>query len=266
MPREKTKGSPALVYIDEPRENRCPVVWQHLTEKGFDLTPPEICSFLRCDRSYIGKFIQPNVKHIFLNTRIRTGLCNWLSFNNDGFDEDDFYGTYRHYYYYSRKSFFDYINQVAVATRQTAIVDASLYMTQEQIDYLASLRARRGAIEKDLVIGAELKIKLVDADIKFLYTDSGLPPESEYSRTAPEIRVPLDICEDLFKGFLRPSDLSKTREVAYRDAYVRCMTKVKIFGKTFFCEAPTGGIFTQAMKDPLLISYELWQKINEEGA
>ena len=264
MPREQKKGAPSLVYIEEPPENRCPVVWQHLTEKGFDLTSPEICSLLRCDRSYISKFIQPNVKHIFLNSRIRAGLCNWLSFKNDDFDEDDFYGTYRHYYYYSRKSFFDYINQIAVATRQTAIVDASLYMSQEQIDDLAFLRSRRESI-KGIVIGEALKIKLIDDDIKFLYTISGLPPESEYSRTAPEILVPLDISEDLIKNFLRPSDLSKTREVAYRDAYVRCMTKIKVFGKTFFCEAPTGGIFTHSMKDPLLISYELWQKINEEG-
>lgn len=122
----KNKNEENLVYVEKKSEDTSSLTVAFdvldMYDRDFNLTISEIANILQCERQWVAKYVQNNVKHIFLNDKYREFL---MSINAQYGVRD--YVYLKDYYYFSRKDFYKWLKKNTVATKQTQVFDINLY-------------------------------------------------------------------------------------------------------------------------------------------
>jgi len=125
--KRKSKKDKNLVYIEKINEDESSLIVAlkviSMYENDYNLTLTKIASIFKCERQWVTKYVQDNVKHIFLNDRYRAYLMEvdkTRSINEKGLYLKD-------YYYFSRVDFFRWLKNNTVATRQAQRMDINIY-------------------------------------------------------------------------------------------------------------------------------------------
>lgn len=124
----KNKNDENLIYIEKKSDDTSSLTVAFdvldMYDRDFNLTISEIANILQCERQWVTKYVQNNVKHIFLNDRYRSflmtinaqyGICERIYLKD--------------YYYFSRSDFYKWLKKNTVATKQTQRIDINLYST-----------------------------------------------------------------------------------------------------------------------------------------
>lgn len=123
------KNNKSLVWIDSPRDSdKSPVqvaseLW-YMYDSDFNLSISNICDILLCDRNWVVKNVQDNVKHIFINNTMRL-FMNKIDSNRDVLLKD--------YYYFSRTDFYRWLMDNTKMERQTMIIDMMNYAYDKSV-------------------------------------------------------------------------------------------------------------------------------------
>lgn len=125
--KKKTKEDKNLIYIEKRNENESSLTIAlkvlSMIENDFNLTIAELTTILKCERQWITKYVQDNVKHIFLNDKYRAFLMEVD--RKHSITEEKLY--LKDYYYFSRTDFFKWLKNNTVATKQTQRIDINIY-------------------------------------------------------------------------------------------------------------------------------------------
>ena len=225
--KKKSKEDKNLVYIEKNNEDESSltVAFKVLSmiEDDFNLTITEIASILKCERQWVTKYVQNDVKHIFLNDRYRAFLMNINREHN--IVEEKLY--LKDYYYFSRTDFFRWLKKNTVATKQTQRLDINIYSADisefKRItdEYREVLRGAKSPITVGMaIITYEDKVKntLTPIGQKIFNKRLGVTNRKEISEVRlkkfelPESLVSIKELKNLY---------GKSLEIVYRDLF-RC--------------------------------------------
>lgn len=124
---KKSKEEKNLIYIEkettEEDFTRLALKILRMYDEDFNLTIKEISSILQCNRKWVERYVKDEVKHIFLNNRIRNILLEKNREYSVTYIEDNL----KDYYYFSRKDFYNWLKNNTVATKQTQLIDINIY-------------------------------------------------------------------------------------------------------------------------------------------
>lgn len=123
--RRKSKEDKNLVYIENKDKSSLTIASKVISmyEDDFNLTISEIASILKCERQWVTKYVQENVKHIFLNEQYRRFLME-VNKSHSVIEERL---VLKDYYYFSRKDFYRWLKENTVATKQTQRIDVNIH-------------------------------------------------------------------------------------------------------------------------------------------
>lgn len=129
--KNKNKDNENLIYIEKKDENESAtsvaIRVMLMIDREFNLTIEEITKILKCDRQWVAKYVQNNVKHIFLNDKYRLFL---MKVNEENFIINSQW-ILKDYYYFSREDFFRWLKENTVATRKTIMLDIGSYYSKD---------------------------------------------------------------------------------------------------------------------------------------
>lgn len=243
MARRKSDKE-TLIVIDKPikdekgNSNAAEVaqkIWDMYDEE-YNLTIKEICNILLCDRQWVVKNVLDNVKHIFLNEKIRVFLIRYRLNNYS----DSIY--LKDYYYLSRIDFYRWLNENTVKTRQTIMVDLIDYSKDKEAfrenikkysENIANIMKKKSGIPQSLLLKQE-KIEFEGRLIELL-TKRGkkiFNPVDVTSRKVPEIEVTnVEVLPEEFTSIKEmKNDIGKSLEIVYRSLYKYGAIKYTIAG------------------------------------
>lgn len=124
---KKSKEEKNLIYLEkettEENFTRLALKILRMYDEDFNLTTKEISSILQCNRKWVERYVKDEVKHIFLNNRIRNILLEKNREYSVTYIEDNL----KDYYYFSRKDFYNWLKNNTVATKQTQLIDINIY-------------------------------------------------------------------------------------------------------------------------------------------
>lgn len=243
MARRKSDKE-TLIVIDKPikdekgNSNAAEVaqkIWDMYDEE-YNLTIKEICNILLCDRQWVVKNVLDNVKHIFLNEKIRVFLIRYRLNNYS----DPIY--LKDYYYLSRIDFYRWLNENTVKTRQTIMVDLIDYSKDKEAfrenikkysENIANIMKKKSGIPQSLLLKQE-KIEFEGRLIELL-TKRGkkiFNPVDVTSRKVPEIEVTnVEVLPEEFTSIKEmKNDIGKSLEIVYRSLYKYGAIKYTIAG------------------------------------
>lgn len=124
---KKSKEEKNLIYLEkettEEDFTRLALKILRMYDEDFNLTIKEISSILQCNRKWVERYVKDEVKHIFLNNRIRNILLEKNREYSVTYIEDNL----KDYYYFSRKDFYNWLKNNTVATKQTQLIDINIY-------------------------------------------------------------------------------------------------------------------------------------------
>lgn len=124
---KKSKEEKNLIYLEKetPEEDFTKLALKILRmyDDDFNLTIKEISSILQCNRKWVEHNVKDEVKHIFLNKRIKNILLEKNREYSITYIEDNL----KDYYYFSRKDFYNWLKNNTVATKQTQLIDINIY-------------------------------------------------------------------------------------------------------------------------------------------
>lgn len=130
--KPKNKEDKNLVYIEKKSDDTSSLTVAfnvlRMYESDFNLTISEIANILQCERQWVVKYVQGNVKHIFLNDIYRSFLMSV----NEEYDICSERIYLKDYYYFSKKDFYKWLKKNTIATKQTQAIDINLYSNNLQ--------------------------------------------------------------------------------------------------------------------------------------
>lgn len=223
--RRKSKEDKNLIYIENKDESSVTIASKIILmyEDDFNLTISEIVSILKCERQWVTKYVQENVKHIFLNDRYRAFL---MEIGREySLTEEKLY--LKDYYYFSRTDFSRWLKENTVATKQTQRLDINIYSADisefKRItdEYREVLKGAKNSISVGIAtITYEDKVKntLTPIGQKIFNKRLGVTNRKEISEVRlkkfelPESLVSIKELKNLY---------GKSLEIVYRDLF-RC--------------------------------------------
>ncbi|MCI9069959.1 hypothetical protein [Clostridium sp.] len=124
---KKSKEEKKLIYLEkettEEDFTRLALKILRMYDEDFNLTIKEISSILQCNRKWVERYVKDEVKHIFLNNRIR----NILLEKNREYSVTYIEENLKDYYYFSREDFYNWLKNNTTATKQTQLIDINIY-------------------------------------------------------------------------------------------------------------------------------------------
>jgi len=125
--KPKSKNDKNLIYIEKTSDDTSSLTVAfnvlRMYENDFNLTISDIANILQCDRQWVTKYVQENVKHIFLNDIYRSFLMGV----NEEYSICSERIYLKDYYYFSKEDFYKWLKKNTTATKQTQVVDINLY-------------------------------------------------------------------------------------------------------------------------------------------
>ncbi|AQM58582.1 hypothetical protein [Clostridium baratii] len=123
---DRKSKNPNLVWIDKPSKsengpkNSLKVAFKilNMIDDDFNLTISDLCSIFNCERKWVENNIKPNVKHIFLNQKIRIFLRKIILEKNI-----DTNNMLKDYYFFSRRDLALWLKKNTKIYRQTIVID-----------------------------------------------------------------------------------------------------------------------------------------------
>lgn len=234
--KKKSKEDKNLVYIEKNNEDESSltVAFKVLSmiEDDFNLTITEIASILKCERQWVTKYVQNDVKHIFLNDRYRAFLMNINREHN--IVEEKLY--LKDYYYFSRTDFFRWLKKNTVATKQTQRLDINIYSADisefKRItdEYREVLRGDKSPITVGMAIITyedNLKKTLTPVGQEIFTKKLGVTKRKE---TKEVIVENFELPEEFVTIKELKLDYGKSLEIVYRDLYKYGAIKYTIAG------------------------------------
>ena len=232
--RRKSKEDKNLIYIENKDKSSATIASKVILmyEDDFNLTISEIVSILKCERQWVNKYVQGNVKHIFLNEQYRRFL---MEFNRShSITEARF--VLKDYYYFSRKDFYRWLKENTAATKQTQRLDINIY--SDNISEFKKLRNEHIEALKNSKNVISLGIEVLTYEDKIKNTLSPLGQKIFSKKLGVLNRK--DTSEVKLKNFNLPEELvsikqlkswyGKSLEIVYRDLYKYGATKYTIAG------------------------------------
>lgn len=118
-----------LYRVDPPGKERPPkVVGRELISlyrKEFSFTTKQLCRLFNCDRSWVERFIRPNVQHLMITSFFRKYILEQFS---DSLDEKEYEDLSGSFYFYSSKSLERFWRETAIAGQKTTMIDLGDYL------------------------------------------------------------------------------------------------------------------------------------------
>ena len=234
--KRKSKEDENLIFIEKSgdEESTLTVALRVLSmiDSDFNLTVSEISLILKCERQWVSKYVQKNVKHIFLNERYRAFLME-INKDHDYSDEELYL---KDYYYFSRSDFFKWLKNNTVATKQTQRLDINIYsenlleFKRLKDEYMEVLNNSKNAISLGIeTLAYEDKIKdtLSTVGQKIFSKRLGVLKRKDTS----EIRLKnFNLPDELVSIKELKSWYGKSLEIVYRDLYKYGAIKYTIAG------------------------------------
>lgn len=213
-----------------------------MVESEFTLSTNDIATYLHCKNDYVNKYVRNNVKHIFLNKKIKLMIHAhsqiWM----------------KDYIYYSKNDFENFISKNIKKINQTITIPLNILGDSKAIEKIESDYFNK-KIEDD-----EYEIKLYNVlsnDGKKIWN---LALKSCPRSEVPEIEVPFP---ELPKEFLTIADIKEylgynSNELVYRFLFNHGCSKYKLFGnKTLIDKSEFDRIYKVHKKvHKLLFTYE----------
>lgn len=116
----KMQNSENLIWIDNKIDKNIRVVAFHIWDmydSDYHLSISDICKILLCDRNWVVRNVQDNVKHIFLNQFIRQVMMEQCGREQ----------MLKDYYYFSETDFYRWLRENTIAERQTISIDVAKF-------------------------------------------------------------------------------------------------------------------------------------------
>lgn len=234
--KNKNKEDRNLVYIEktDKEQSFLKVALKVLSmyEEDYNLTISEITSILKCERQWVTKYVQDNVKHIFLNEQYRRLL---IGVNKTHFIIKEKL-VLKDYYYFSRSDFYRWLKENTVATKQTQRVDVNLYSNNISEFKLLKYKHIKDLNNSKNIISIATKILTYEDKIR----DTLSPLGQEIAIRKLGVLNRKDTSEVKLKNFNIPKNLTsikelknwygKSLEIVYRDLYKYGAIKYTIAG------------------------------------
>lgn len=232
--RRKSKEDKNLIYIENKDKSSATIASKVILmyEDDFNLTISEIVSILKCERQWVNKYVQGNVKHIFLNEQYRRFLMELN--RSHSITEERL--VLKDYYYFSRKDFYRWLKENTAATKQTQRLDINIY--SDNISEFKKLRNEHIEALKNSKNVISLGIEVLTYEDKIKNTLSPLGQKIFSKKLGVLNRK--DTSEVKLKNFNLPEELvsikqlkswyGKSLEIVYRDLYKYGATKYTIAG------------------------------------
>lgn len=234
--KRKSKEDKNLVYIEKMNENESSLTVAlkviSMYESDYNLTLTEIASILKCERQWVTKYVQENVKHIFLNDRYRAFLME-VDRTHSIVEE----GLYlKDYYYFSRMDFFRWLKDNTIATKQTQRMDINIYSVDFQEfkkitdEHREVLRKAKNSISVGMAIMKyedRLKNTLTPFGQKVFSKRLGVTNRKD----TKEVRIKnFELPEEFTTIKELKKDYGKSLEIVYRDLFRYGAIKYTIAG------------------------------------
>lgn len=234
--RKKDKEDKNLVFIEKVDENQSSLTVAtkviSMYYDDFNLTISEIASILKCERQWVTKYVQKNVKHIFLNEQYRRFLME-INRSHSIMGERL---ILKDYYYFSRKDFYKWLKENTIATKQTQRIDVNIYsnnilefkkLAKEHMEVLNNSKNLISTAVEILTYEDKIRDTLSPIGQKILSKKLGVLKRKETS----EVKLKkFDLPEELVSIKELKSWYGKSLEIIYRDLFKYGAIKYTIAG------------------------------------
>jgi len=118
-----------LYMVDPPDKERSPkVVGRELISlyrRDFSFTTKKLCRLFDCDRSWVERFISPNVQHLMITYFFRKYILEQFGAS---LDEKEYEDLSESFYFYSSKDLERFWRETAISKQKATMIDLSDYL------------------------------------------------------------------------------------------------------------------------------------------